>query len=118
MPRKGRWEIYTDEASAYAGTDRPDETVKHSVSEHVRDQAHVNGMESFWTMMERGHGGIYRKMSPKHLQRHVDEFAGRHNVRNADTIKQMEGLVTGMIGKRLRYEDLTAENGLSSGARS
>ena len=31
---------------------------------------------------------------PKHLQKYVDEFAGRHNVCNADTIKQMESLLT------------------------
>ena len=111
-------QVYTDEATAYAGIDRPHETVKHSISEYVRDQAHVNGMESFWAMMERGHDGIYHKMSPKHLQKYVDEFAGRHNVRNADTIKQMESLVKGMVGKRLRYEDLIADNGLASGARS
>ena len=74
--------------------------MKHSVSEYVRDQALINGMESFWSMMERGHDGIYHKMSPKPLQKYVDEFAGRHNMRNADTIQQMECLVLGMVGKR------------------
>ena len=92
--------------------------MKHLVSEYVRKQAHTNGMESFWSMMKRGHDGIYHKMSPMHLQKYVDEFAGRHNVCNADTIKQMESLLTEMFGKRLRYENLTADNGLANGARS
>ncbi len=109
--------VYTDEAKVYNALDPlfDREAVNHSVSEYVRDMAHTNGMESFWSMLRRGHEGIYHKMSPKHLQRYVDEFAGRHNVRSADTVDQMKGLVTGMIGKRLRYEDLTADNGLSSG---
>ena len=111
-------QVYTDEATAYTGIDRPHETVKHSTSEYVRGQAHVNGMESFWAMMERGHDGIYHKMSPKHLQRYVDEFAKRHNIRDKDTIDQMGDIVRGMVGKRLKFSDLIADNGLSSGARS
>ena len=110
-------QVYTDDAKAYVGIDRPHEAVKHSVGEYVRDMAHTNGVESFRSMLKRGHEGIYHKMSPKHLDRYVTEFTGRHNVRDADTIVQMRGVVAGMIGKRLRYSDLTADNGLSSGAR-
>ena len=111
-------QVYTDDAKTYVGIDRPHKAVKHSVPEYVRDQANTNRMESLWSMIERGHDGVDHKISPKHLQRYVDEFAGHHNVRNADTIKQMERLVTGMVGKRLRYEGLAADNGFSSGARS
>ena len=57
-------------------------------------------------------------VSPKHLQRYVNEFAGRHNNRSKNTIDQMKGFVSGMVGKRLRYVDLIASNGLPSGARS
>ena len=80
--------------------------------------AHTNGMESFWSMLKRAHGGTFHKMSPKHLDRYVQEFAGRHNVRDRDTGDQMTGLVVGMDGKRLRYADLIADNGLDSGARA
>ena len=45
-------------------------------------------------------------MSRKHLHRYVTEFAGRHNVRQNDTIEQMGLLVTGLVGKRLTYKDL------------
>ena len=79
--------------------------------------AHTNGMESFWSMLKRGYQGVYHKMSAKHLQRYVDEFAGRHNIREAGTMKQMQEVVTRMVGKRLMYRDLIADNGLSSGAR-
>ena len=111
--------VYTDEAAAYKGMPEFNhEAVNHSVSEYVRDMVSTNGMESFWAMLKRGHQGIYHKMSPKHLQRYAIEFAGRHNARNADTIDQMTGIVVGMSGKRLRYQDLIADNGLDSGARS
>ena len=93
------------------------EAVNHSVSEYVRDMVSTNGMESFWAMLKRGHQGVYHKMSPKRLDRYCQEFAGRHNAREADTIDQMAGVVTGMAGKRLRYQDLIADNGLDSGAR-
>ena len=110
--------VYTDEALAYRGlADQVHEAVKHSVGEYVRDQAHTNGLESFWAGLKRGHDGIYHKMSPKHLDRYVNEFSGRHNNRPKDTIAQMKGVVDGMEGKRLRYVDLIADNGLSSGAR-
>ena len=109
--------VFTDEAKAYQGMPFEHEAVKHSTSEYVRGQAHINGMESFWAMMKRGYKGIYHKMSPKHLDRYVSEFAGRHNVREQDTIDQMSGVVTGMAGKRLRYDDLIADNGRDAGAR-
>ena len=48
-------------------------------------------------------------MSPAHLQRYVDEFAGRHNQRPLDTIDQMRGMAGGMVGKRLRYDDLAGK---------
>ncbi len=109
--------VYTDEARAYNGINRPHEAVCHSVGEYVRDKAHTNGMESFWSGMKRGFDGVYHKMSPKHLDRYVNEFASRHNNRPKDTVDQMVGLINGMSGKRLRYVDLIADNGLPNGAR-
>ena len=98
--------VYTDEAQAYVGINRKHEAVKHSVKEFVRGQAHTNGMESFWATLKRGYNGTYHHFSTKHLQRYVDEFAGRHNVRPLDTEDQMSAMVRGMDGKRLRYKDL------------
>lgn len=99
--------VYTDEAHAYRGL-LNHESVKHSVGEYVRAQAHTNGVESFWATMKRGFNGTYYRMSPKHLHRYVDEFAGRFNDRPYDTIDQMEMMVRGMEGKQLRYQDLVA----------
>ncbi len=112
--------VYTDEAGGYRGLagDFGHEAVNHGVGEYVRGMAHTNGIESFWSMLKRAHKGVYHKISAKHLDRYVHEFAGRHNVRELDTIEQMGAAVVGMVGKRLMYRDLTADNGLDSGARS
>ena len=100
--------VYTDDARAYKGLDRTHQSVNHSVSEYVRGQAHTNGIESFWANLKRAHLGTYHQISPKHLQRYVDEFAGRHNIRDRDTLDQMADVVAGLVGKRLLYRDLTA----------
>ena len=110
--------VYTDEAAAYKGMPFKHESVRHSTGEYVKDMAHTNGMESFWATLKRAHKGVYHKISEKHLGRYVRQFAGKHNARAADTITQMGGVIAGMVGKRLMYRDLTAANGLASGARS
>ena len=100
--------VYTDDLLSYKGLPFEHESVSHSVSEYVRDQAHVNGLESFWAGLKRGFHGTYHHMSPKHLERYVNEFSGRHNDRPSDTIDQMANMAQGMMGKQLRYKDLTA----------
>ena len=99
--------VYTDEHGAYQGLPNH-ETVRHSVGNYVNGMAHTNGVESFWSMLKRGYHGVYHHMSPKHLQRYVNEFAGRHNIREMDTIDQMRHVVAGLVGKRLPYRDLIA----------
>ncbi len=80
--------VYTDEHSAYARRGEEDgrahEAVCHSVGRYVREQAHTNGVESFWATVERGHKGVFHKFSKKHLQRYVDGYAGKHNARKPE----------------------------------
>lgn len=101
--------VYTDESKSYSGLPRKHESVKHSIGEYVRGQAHTNGIESFWAMLKRGHKGVYHKMSEKHLHRYVDEFRGRHNQRPMDTEEQMSDVVKEGVGKQLRYKDLIGQ---------
>ena len=88
---------------------RPHEAVAHSANEYVQDMAHTNGMESHWALFKRGIDGIYHHVSVKHLGRYASEFSGRHNDRPLDTSEQMEAIVKGMEGKRLKYTDLIRE---------
>ncbi|MCY3966735.1 MAG: IS1595 family transposase [Acidobacteria bacterium] len=113
--------VYTDDHGGYTDLMQSylHRTVKHSVGEYVNGvNVHTNTVESLWSMFKRGFVGTYHKMSPKHLRRYVDEFAGRKNQRDLDTVEQLAELFDGFIGKRLKYRDLIAPNGLPSGARS
>ena len=114
--------VYTDDAAAYRSLPTMfnrlhHESVNHSVGEYIRGQAHTNGIESFWSMFKRAYKGTFHKLSPKHLDRYIQEFAAKHNFRNLDTLAQMSMVALGLSGKRLKYRDLIADNGLSSGAR-
>ena len=64
------------------------------------------------------HKGTFHKLSPKHLDRYVQEFAGLHNIRDLDTIEQIRSLRSGMEGKQVPDKALTADNGLFSDART
>ena len=76
------------------------------MGEYVDGQSSTQGIESFWSMLNRGYYATYHRMSPKHLDRYVGEFAGRHNQRPLNTIDQMKVMVRSMARKRLRYREL------------
>ena len=101
-------EVYHDDAAAYQDLPFSHTAVKHSINEYVNGKVHVQGIESFWAMLKRGHKGVYHKMSNKHLGRYVDEFVERHNMRGKDTADQMALVANGMEGKRLKYKELVA----------
>ena len=105
-------DIYTDEARAYIalrGYGYRHKSVRHAAGEYVNEQAHTNGIESFWSMLKRGYHGTFHHFSAKHLQRYVDEFATRQGLRERDTIDLMGAVVGRMIGKRLTYQRLIEE---------
>ena len=79
------------------------------MGQYVHDQARTNGMESSWSILNRGYHSIYHKISPKQLDCYVTENAGRHNVRPLDTELQKAKVVKGAERKRLRYSDLIAD---------
>ena len=110
--------VYTDDHGGYQGMPFEHETVKHSVGEYVSGMAHTNGIESFWSMLKRAHKGTFHKISPKHLDRYVQEFAGKHNIRDSGTLAQMRHTVARLVVRNLLYRDLIASNGLSNASRS
>ena len=102
--------LHSDEHAGYKALKRDYRhlPVHHSVGDYVLFGAHTNGMESGWSLLKRGYICTYHHWSAKHLRRYVREFAGRHNQRPMDTIAQMRAILRGMVGKRLRYQDLIA----------
>ncbi len=102
--------IYTDDAVAYRQMPYRHEAVNHSAGEYVREQAHVNGIESFWAVLKRGYTGTFHHFSEKHLDRYALEFAGRHNIRDLDTLEQMALLAQGLFACRLTYRELIGKD--------
>lgn len=99
--------IYSDCHGGYKGIKGyKHESVAHSVGEYVRNQAHTNGMESFWALLKRGYIGIHHHMSEQHLHRYVNEFSYRHSGRNVDAIDCISNTIDGVIGRRLPYKEL------------
>ena len=92
--------VYTDDAAAYKGMPFDHDSVRHSVGEYVSGMAHTNGIESFWSDAEtRAQGRHTTRSAPKHLQRYVNEFSGRHGIRDRDTIDQMGTVARSMAGE-------------------
>ena len=80
--------------------------------------ARTNGIESFRSMLKWSCMGTFHKISPKHLQCHVNEFAWRKSTRETGTIDQMRDVAARLKGNMLTYRDLVADNRLPSGARA
>ena len=78
-------ELITDEYKAYIGMEK---VLPHSVIKHqdwyVDGDIHTNTIEGFWALLKRGMFGQFHSVSRKHLQKYVDEFCFRYNLRKTD----------------------------------
>ena len=97
--------VFTDDLKSY---DRlPNRLrVNHKYGEYVDDLIHVNGLESFWALVKRGYHGTFHHWSKWRLRRYINEFAGRHNIRDLDTELRMIVMFQPMVGKVLPYRTL------------
>ena len=77
--------LITDEYKACLGMNKllPHAVIKHK-EWYVHGNIHTNTIEGFWALLKRGMFGQFHSVSRKHLQRYVDEFCYRHNLRNTD----------------------------------
>lgn len=102
--------LMTDEYRSYDQAGREfarHDRVTHSDGEYVRDSAHTNTVEGFFSLLKRGINGSFHHVSKGHLHRYCDEFAFRHNNRIALGINdgmRAARIVTGAEGKRLTYK--------------
>jgi transposase-like protein len=76
--------VYTDEATVYGNLKNmgyQHDWVSHSNKVYVSGDVHTNTIDGFWTHLKRGVSGVYRGVSPKHLQSYLDEYVFRYNNR-------------------------------------
>jgi transposase-like protein len=103
--------IYTDELPSYRGIgdhDTRHEAVNHSAKEYVRGDVHTNTVESAWSLFKRGVIGSYHKLSAKHLEAYLAEFAWRYNNRGNPRLFH-DTMVRLLSAEPLPYSALVAE---------
>jgi transposase-like protein len=90
----------------------------HNVIDHaeryVDGNVHTNGVENFWSLLKRTIGGTYVSVEPFHLFRYLDEQAFRFNKRDGNDATRFESAIGGIVGRRLTYDALTANEGRES----
>jgi transposase-like protein len=82
------------------------EFVNHQ-REYVRGNVHRNGVENFWSLMERTLGGTYVSVEPYNLSAYVDEQCFRFNNRKTDDAERFVRALSQISGRRLTWADLT-----------
>jgi transposase-like protein len=101
--------LYTDSLQSYNGlTEFEHQVVDHAV-EYVNGKVHTNGMENFWSLLKRGLRGTYVSVEPFHLFRYLDEQVFRFNNRKLTDAQRFSLIVTGVVGKRVTYDELTGK---------
>lgn len=102
--------LYTDALLSYEGLagEYAHKVVDHAV-QYVDGKVHTNGLENFWSLFKRGINGTYVSVEPFHLFRYLDEQCFRFNNRKMTDGERFSLAVSGIVGKRVMYEQLTGK---------
>src|SRR5439155_377596 len=102
--------LYTDELLSYDGLEAEyaHKVINHAVA-YVDAAVHTNTLENFWSLLKRGLHGTYVSVEPFHLFRYLDEQAFRYNNRKLSDAERFDIAVSGIIGKRLTFDELTGK---------
>lgn len=99
--------VYTDTARPYHGLRGfIHNTVNHYIGEYARGEVYTNSIESFWAFIKRGYKGVYHQWSKKHLQRYINEYVARFNMRGISPFQRMCATIQGGYRKHLSYKEL------------
>lgn len=103
--------LYSDALKSYDGltADYAHQVIDHAVS-YVEGKVHTNGLENFWSLLKRGISGTYVSVEPFHLFRYLDEQAFRFNNREARDADRFEVALSGILGRRVSYKELTGKD--------
>ncbi len=92
-------ELITDEYKGYLGMNK---VLPHKVIQHekwyVDGDIHTNTIDGFWALLKRGMFGQFHSVSRKHLQRYVDEFCFRYNLREIDSTSAFDFTINRGLG--------------------
>ena len=91
--------LVTDEYTAYLGMRKvlPHSIIKHSKC-YVDGDIHTNTIEGFWALLKRGLFGQFHSVSRKYLQRYIDEFCYRYNLRNSNSFTAFNRTINRGLG--------------------
>ena len=103
--------VYTDALASYdgLGKDYAHQVIDHAEA-YVRENVHTNGMENFWSLLKRTINGTYVSVEPFHLFRYLDEQAFRFNEREGTDANRFRTAIDGIVGRRVMYKTLTAND--------
>ncbi|HUP62685.1 MAG TPA: IS1595 family transposase [Thermoanaerobaculia bacterium] len=73
---------------------------------YVEGNVHCNGVENFWSLLQRTLGGTYVSVEPFHLSAYVDEQAFRFNQRKDNDAGRFLKALAMAPTARLTYKDL------------
>ncbi|GAA5088400.1 IS1595 family transposase [Chryseobacterium ginsengisoli] len=102
--------LISDEWWAYEGLDKyyDHKVIDHSKKEYVSLQdntIHTNNIEGSWKILKNSVCGIHNHVSRKHLQKYVDEFVYKFNLREISDGERFKYLLTNS-DVRTKYKDL------------
>ncbi|MCL2722733.1 MAG: IS1595 family transposase [Treponema sp.] len=83
--------------------------IKHNQGEYVNGRVHTNTIENFWSILKRGIVGVYHFATRKHLQKYVNEFVFRYNLKHYNQQDRFNYFFKNMQN-RLRWKDLVAND--------
>ncbi len=101
--------LYTDALQSYSGLNEFEHQVIDHAAAYVDGRIHTNGLENFWSLMKRGINGTYVSVEPFHLFRYLDEQSFRYNNRKLTDGERFSIAVTGVVGKRVTFDELTGK---------
>ncbi len=102
--------LYTDALLSYNGLegDYAHQVVDHAV-QYVDGRVHTNGLENFWSLLNRSISDTCISVEPFHLFRYLDEQSFRYNERKSTDAERFVTVMKQIVGKRLTFDELTGK---------
>lgn len=110
--------LYTDSSPIYRSIGKmfsSHESVNHNVREYVKPNGmSTNKAENYFSQLKRSLDGTHHSVTPKHLQRYLNEFDYRYSTREITDADRMANMITRTAGRSLSYVSLRGPRSLSA----